>query len=475
MAQTANYLKVILDQLAEEAIPSQKIDLWSTLKVQLGEETKQIPQPGSSSHRRLQKQRFRLATAIILTVIILLAVFFATPQGRVLAQGFFHFINRISADTFPAPTDVPLNWVNQTPGVIPPTLTPWPGPAFVSDCGPYPSPTCSIAQIRSKVNFTVKEFGTLPDGMYFSGATGGPDKVYLLYDTGAHRGAIFLWQSPWTGSSDHQFQVGSSAVVETVKIGNLTGEYVKGSFGYFAGQPTVKWDPNADSQTLAWVDNGVYIEMQSVASAMPYERDQFVTLAESLTIEPVLVKLTPTPGLPTPTPEIMDMHAYYNLTLDEVKGKASFELLLPTRLPDLLSFLGARYDEDFHFVVLFYILNQTLWGPTTNGLDLDEERIPSDSECALCGFVKSDTMALDANKDGKMVPNFTQVKVGSGTGEYVAGDWENYKPEVGSWTWNPDPYLKRLRWQTKEMAFEISYFGMEITEDDMIAIVESIK
>ena len=46
MAQATNYLNDILDQLAEEAIPSQKIDLWPTIKVQLGEETKQIPQPG---------------------------------------------------------------------------------------------------------------------------------------------------------------------------------------------------------------------------------------------------------------------------------------------------------------------------------------------------------------------------------------------------------------------------------------------
>jgi len=475
MAQAANYLKVILDQLAEEALPSEKIDLWPALKVQLVGDIAQTPHPGLISHRQAQKPRFRLATAIILAVIILLAVFFASPQGRVLAQGFLHFINRIGADSFPAPTEMPLNWVNQAPGVIPPTLTPWPGPAFISDCGPYPNPTCSIAQIRSKVNFTVKEFGTLPDGMYFSGATGGPDKVYILYDTSDHRGFIFLWQSPWTGSSEHQWQVGASAVVETVQIGKLTGEYVKGSFGYFAGQPTVKWDPNADSQTLAWVDNGVYIEMQSVVSAMPYDRNQFVTLAESLTTEPVLVKSTPTAGLPTPTPQIMDMHTYYNLTLDEAKNKAGFELLLPTRLPTILSFLGANYDEVINIVRIFYQVPQSPKDPNTNGLVVMEERIPSTGDCALCGFVKSNTMALDAGKDGKIVPDFTQVKVGSGTGEFIAGDWENYKPEVGSWTWNPDPYLKRLRWQTKDMAFEISYFGMEITEEDMIAIAESIK
>jgi hypothetical protein len=169
------------------------------------------------------------------------------------------------------------------------------------------------------------------------------------------------------------------------------------------------------------------------------------------------------------------MHSIYPLTLVEARDQAGFELVLPTKSPEILSFLGAAYDGDLHFVRIFYLLDQTLWGPNTNGLLVNEERIPASEDCALCGFIVGESMALDANKDGKIVPKFTMVQIGNVTGQYAAGDWENYNPDKGSWTWNPDPYSKRLRWQANGVAFELSYFGMELTQADLIAIAESMK
>jgi len=389
-----------------------------------------------------------------------------------------HFFNRAGSDVMPAPTDEPLVWVNLTPDAIPPTLTPLPGPVFAGDCGNYPTPRCSVAQIRSKVNFTVKELGTIPDGLNFTGATGGPDKVYISYDTPGHKGFVILWESPWTGSpAQTQWPVGASAVVETVQVGSNPGEYVKGTFSYLAGDTTATWKGNDESQTMVWVDNGVYIEMQSAGPAVPIDRDLFVALAESLTTGTVAARLTPTPNIAaTPTMDILTMmRSVYPLTLVEARDQAGFELLLPTKSPEILSFLGAAYDADLHFVRIFYLLDQTLWGPNTNGLLVDEERIPASGDCALCGFVIGDRIALDGNKDGKIVPKFTTVQIGNITGQYAAGDWENYNPDKGSWTWEPRPYLKRLRWQANGMAFEVSYWGMELTQADIIAIAESIK
>jgi hypothetical protein len=473
-------LKRVMDHLAERLVPAD-VDLWPAIRERFktSKPHSHFMKGDPSMNTKLARsRRLHLASAVLMALLAAAVLLFATPQGRALAQGFLQFFSRAGSDSLPAPTEEPLVWANQTPGVISPTLTPLPGPAFAGDCGNYPTPRCSVAQIRSKVNFTIKELGTVPDGVYFTGATGGPDKVYILYDTGNHQGFLVLWESPWTGSpAQTQWPVGASAVVETVQIGSISGEYVKGSFGMMAGDPTINWDPNQDTQTLHWVDNGVFIEMQSAGSAMPFDRDGFVALAETLTTGAVAARLTPTPNLAaTPTLEILPMmHSIYPLTLVEARDQAGFDLVLPTKLPEIQSFLGASYDADLHFVRIFYLLDQTLWGPNTNGLLVNEERIPDSGNCALCGFVIGETMALDANKDGKIVPKFTTVQIGNVTGQYAAGDWENYNPDTGSWTWNPNPYLKRLRWQTNGMAFELSYWGMELTQADMITIAESLK
>ena len=471
-------LKRVMNRLAESLVPA-SADVWPTVRKQFEMSKTHSTQGDLSMNTQLARsRRVRLAAAVLIALMAAVLLF-VTPQGRALAQGFLHFFNRAGSDVLPAPTDVPLVWVNLTPSVLPPTVTPWPGPAFASDCGNYSSPKCSIEQVRSKVSFTVKELGTIPNGVNFTGATGGPDKVYLSYNTPGHRGFIILWESPWTGSpAQTQWPVGASAVVETVKIGSLSGEYVKGSFGMMAGDPTIQWDANQDTQTLHWVDNGVFMEMQSAGPVMPMDRDEFVALAETLTTGAVTVR--PTPSAPaftaTPTLDVIAMfNPIYPLTLDEARSQWGFELVLPTQLPSILFFQGAAYDANLQIVRIFYLLNQNQWGFNTNGLLLQEKRIDQGSNCGICSFVIGNIEPLDSDTYFKIVPNFTTVQIGSITGQYAAGDWENYNPDKGSWTWNPNPYLKRLRWQANGVAFELSYFGMELTQADMIAIAESMK
>jgi hypothetical protein len=469
-------LERVLGRLAERLIPAET-DLWPAIREQMKMSKPDSRKGDLSMNTQLARsRRLRLASVVLIALLGAAVLLFATPQGRALAQEFLNFFSRAGSDVLPAPTDVPLVWVSRF-DAPPPTPAPLSAP-FTSDCGVYATPTCSVEQIRNKVAFTVKELGTVPYSVNFIGATGGPDHVYILYDTGGHRGFLVLWESLPTWSSEHQFQVGASAVVETVQIGRNTGEYVKGSFGYLAGDPTVNWDAAADTQTLVWVDNGVFMEMQSAGSAMPFNRDEFVALAETLTTGGVT--LHPTSSIPsftaTPTLDAVAMfNPIYPLTVDEAKHQGGFELALPTKLPSILFFQGAAYDANLQIVRVFYLLNQNQWGPNTNGLVLLEKRVEPASDCGICSFVAGEIKPFDGDPFDKIVPQFTTVQIGDVTAQYAAGLWYNYDPAKGSWTWDAYPYLKRLRWQANGIAFELRYFGMELTQADLIMIAESTK
>ena len=474
-------LKKVVGYLAEELVPD-NIDLWPAIRSQFEMSKKQSSNKGDLLMKTnlARNRRLSLVSIFLFAILILASLLLVTPQGRALAQEFLHLFSRASSDVLPAPTDVPITWVNQTPEVIQPTSTPFPGPAFAAACGTFPDLKCSVDQIRSMVNFPIKELGSVPDGVNLLGATGGPDQIYLIYDTPGHHGAIMLWQAPWTGSPDQTpWQVGASANVEAVTINGLSGEYVQGSFNYRDGQPTINWDASQDAQTMVWIENGILIEMQSSGTAMPLDRDKFVALGETLTTGPVAVKPTSLPIFTaTPTLDALKMmnDIWHFISLGEAQEKAGFVLLLPAKLPDFLSFMGATYDSDLQVARLHYLFDQIRWGPNTDGLILDEERIPTSGNCALCGFVIQDKMALTAeNKDGKIVHDFTEVQIGTGLGQYVSGGWESGNQDTSFWAWNPDPYSKRLRWEVDGMAFELSYWGNGITQADLITLAESIQ
>ena len=82
-------------------------------------------------------------------------------------------------------------------------------------------------------------------------------------------------------------------------------------------------------------------------------------------------------------------------------------------------------------------------------------------DCELCGKVGADTA-------------IQEVSIAGVYGEYVEGVWK--LTDQGP-VWEADPYLKRMRWQGKGMAFELMYMGPSdtLSKEDMISIAESMK
>lgn len=214
--------------------------------------------------------RIRLAAASTILLVAVTAIF--ARQGRVLAQDILQFFTRAESDTFyEEPSDLTVE--ETTP--------------FLEECGSWIRPTCSMEQIRSMVDFEIKELGTVPERMYFGGATGGADLIgyAFLYDDpdrlGGQLSVIVEPISravPWT--------VAKSANVEQVRIGNKPGEYYTGVL-FQDEQGNVTWQPDDPTATLRWEDGGSRYTMYYYSTRYPLSKEDFVRLAESMTLEPM--------------------------------------------------------------------------------------------------------------------------------------------------------------------------------------------
>jgi len=466
-------IQSILQDALEEKIPSSQIELWPAVKASLVAGKHPLIQQGEKMNT-IKPRRISRAALIALMIVVLLALAFITPQGRAFAQSILQFFIRSESDAIPVPTEEPVTWVDLTPGLPPATSTPLPAIAsFADDCGDFPNPICSVEHIRGRVNFTVKELGIIPEGLYFIGATGGPDSISLSYEFENHAGGIHIFEERWTGVA---IQVGASAAVEKVQIGGLTGEYVRGTFIMYPGDPVATWDMNAGNEILRWVDDGTsYTMFANLPDTL--EKEGMAALAESMTTESVA-------KLPMPVSEPVDVwnpKDTYNLSISEAEELAGFKLLLPTRLPEILSLVGASHDAEHNIIEVYYSLDQNLYGPTTEGILLRQQIAPDLDDCFLCDILIGDYNefaedAGNANYFKEIVPSaedIETVQIGALTGQYVQGVWSG--TDCCGWVWDPIPYRKNLRWWSNGMAFELSYFGMHIEKADMIKIAESLK
>jgi len=477
-----NQLRSILKNLTEHKAPAAQIDLWPAIqsRVQMSQPS---PSRGTIMNTHSHSRRLQLKPAYILAAILLIgALSFLVPQGRALAQEILHFFNRGESNVMPGVTATPVKWVEQTPGAAAATLTPQPtqpessGPALEEACGSYYDPHCSIDDVRGLVDFPIFALAELPDGMHFTGATGGPDQVHLFYTNANQTGNLVIWEEPLIGDGSRQaWEVGADAEIQHVQVGAVTAEYVKGSYDGSTNPPV--WNPNLDVQVLRWVNQGILINLQMLGTEPRLGRDDLAALAASLTDGPVGESGSPAvAGTATPTAEPFDLSTYYSLTLAEAEEKAGFALLSPSRLPETLTFIGANYDEKTKVVNLFYHYNHPNMPEATDGLSLREQLAPEGIDCDLCGFVQGDGKQVDQYTPGKLVGKETKIEtfqIGNVTAQHVEGVWKG--TDCCGWIWESDPYMKRLRWQANGMAYELSYMGMDITKADLIAIAESLK
>jgi hypothetical protein len=147
----------------------------------------------------------------------------------------------------------------------------------------------------------------------------------------------------------------------------------------------------------------------------------------------------------------------------EVQELVEYNLEVPDWIPVNLIFSGASIEEgDGNQIVrIFYSINDSDQDYYTNGLVLRQQLIPVTGNCELCTIVGADAF-------------IQEVSISGSYGEYVEGVWKYTEKGI---VWEPDPYLKRLRWQNEGMAFELLFMGPPemFLVDDLVKIAEIIN
>jgi hypothetical protein len=179
---------------------------------------------------------------------------------------------------------------------------------------------------------------------------------------------------------------------------------------------------------------------------------QFFNRADSDTLPVQSWQLAPLPETSAPDPADI---SNANLAVDEVENQIGYDVLEPTWLPEVLSFVGANLDPEQNMSFLFYRYTDT------NGLVLKQVPVEINNDCALCGTVGASALV-------------ETVQVGQASAEYVEGVW---KMTGAGPVWESDLWLKTLRWQADGMAFELLYMGPpeSVSRADLIAIAESLE
>jgi len=263
-------IQSILREELEKEIPSSQIELWPAMKASLAAGKRPLIHQGENMNT-MKPRRISWAAISTLIVVALLALAFITPQGRSFAQSVLQFFTRAKQDRYPLQT-----W-QMTPPVQSTSESPF---------------KFSVQEAESLAGYDVLSPVDIPFGMSFLGASYDTQYHIVAQAFGSDAGYIelSLWQQPLeyyqpcgdiSNYCDNMLGwnlVGASANLEIVQIGDLTGEYVEGTWSLTENGPV--WDPTPYVKTLRWQTDQMIFEL--VGGIDLLDRDDLVALASSI-------------------------------------------------------------------------------------------------------------------------------------------------------------------------------------------------
>ncbi len=308
----------------------------------------QIPlEPGAHLERRLSNAPWRpravacrrVVTGALVGLLALTLFTAITPQGRAFAQGILQFFARTESDTRPIPT-LALASDPAVPSQAPVSPIIETRLPFEDTCGDIYSAHCGMDEIRALVNFPVKGLEETAQGLVFSGATGGPEQVILLYQGESVNGLLLVFAEP--ADAANPLPVAASAEVEVVSINGLPGEYVQGAWYSIGGvNEGVSWTTESFAKTLRWDDDAVRYTMTFRAAkdtGVHLEKSDLLYMAERMTTEAV---------------EIADTFAQ-SMEIQEISQQVGFTVVEPGWVPGGYSLLKAAYTSEQNAACLYY-------------------------------------------------------------------------------------------------------------------------
>jgi hypothetical protein len=408
-------IQSILQNALEEEIPSSEIKLWPAIKASLVSGEKPFIQQGKNMNTVSSRRPSRavLATLVVVTII---GVALFTPKGRAFAQTVLQFFRRAESNVLPLPTE----------------KSAVPEDAQAMSTAQPPSPIVGVAKAEIIAGFDAMELPMVPDGFVFAGALGSPGSISIQYEVVGGGGALIINESK-NGFMQSEWDQAPVEAISQVMIGDLEAEIVQGSYVVFPGETVARWNSDAPTLRLRWIENGIWIEMAkfgSVERIAYLDQDALIELAERLTDDP------------------------FPLEVKDAERQADFDTLEPAVIPEGMTFLGASFDPAVKMISLSFG-----YSDSERIILLRQQLVSSQETCDVCGLVGASALVQP-------------VQIQGAAGEYAEGVWEltNTGP-----VWRDDPYLKTIRWQKDGMAYELIYMGMDLDKDQLVAIAESMK
>jgi hypothetical protein len=228
-----NLLNTYFKNRAEDIAPTGDINLWPEIQQHFASHRSVLPH---SIGGFKMKRSFAVFIPIGLALMLAFGFIALTPKGQTLAQQFVALFFKKAPDTRPF-----------DPDNGPPVITPFK----------------SISEGKALTGWHIFQPSWVPQGvtlssMEFRPETGEVSQVYGYEQTFGMTASYFFIGQSKTSFND-SWPVGESSQIETVKIGDLSGEYVIGAWG--GAGDHLEWEAIPQFQHLRWKKDGMYFSL----------------------------------------------------------------------------------------------------------------------------------------------------------------------------------------------------------------------
>jgi hypothetical protein len=403
----------ILQDALEEKIPSSEVKLLPAIKASL---VSGKHQQGEKMNIKPSRKIPRIAFVTVM-LMALLTVALITPPGRAFAQSILQFFKRADSQVIPLREEQIVS-----PQAVESSLTAEP-----------PAPLLDMIEAEISAGFDPAELPLGPQGFKFIGVMATKGSISIQYEAIGGGGALIINESINNGFMQSEWDQAPAEFISAVRINELDGEMVQGTYVVYPGDTSARWNPDAPVLRLRWLDGGIWFEMAKfgdVESISYLDQNGLIQLAESLTHDP------------------------FPLEVKDAEAWIGFDVLEPVALPQDMTFLGASLDPVLSIISLSFG-----YSDEDRRILIKQQPVDSAEACDLCGIVGPSA-------------SVQSIDIGNVKGEYAEGVWE--LTESGA-IWRDNPYLKTIRWQKNEIAFELIYMGMKHEKVDLIRVAESLK
>lgn len=457
-------LHTLLAELAEEALPTSRLDLWPALKERLTSRQWPSPQGETSMKQPIARTSlFRYALLALLALGIASLFLMASPLGQALSQGLSRFFTVAESTSFPVPSEQ----------VLPPPPTSTPAPTYLLPLEtarpPLPSATadpscltpasqagyfCQIQAAESQAGFNAKEPPFDPKGMKFSTARFDPagHSVEMQFVVTTGGGYLNLRQGMGDPQQAGGWDEAPAEAIEETTVNGQYAEFVSGTFVVSPNSTSAVWQAGGGLR-LRWQEGERWFHLEKLGDPYPIEwmgKDELIELAESLVDA-------------RPAGSALPLDPEYLPSVEAAEALAGFEVLSPGLLP-------AGYE-----------LKRVVWADGVVRLLYGPQNSSDTSLMISMGPVTDHTVGPCAD----CPPGAEEsVQIGPWQGWYLRGAFAADSPSSAGPTptpvWEAEARSWEVSWNTASVWVAIwfhssAYGGEEMNRETLLEIARNMK